>query len=458
MASSAFRSRSQFVIDLEYCFQILALLLVTASLNPIFYIALGDNSDSYTDSNPMKLATSILIYLVAASILLLEQDSVVRLVRSSPIILVVIALPLMSVLWSVDPMTSLKRSLAHALTVLFCIYIVCRLSPQQFFERLLVVMFIGAAACFLYTATFPSQAITQGEVNRGAWAGIYLHKNDLGRMSSIAILLTASFRPSTRLLRAIRWLTLGGFVILLVMSESKTNAVVAAGGLGLLPVFAIAQKHKLATWVRLLILIVAAAILIFMATVGGQLILQSLGRDDSFSGRETIWRGVNAVVLENYFPLGAGYGAFFTERGAVQEMGVFLQHWIMAVPTHAHSGYWQTWADMAVPGVSALAVLILTAAWRLFGRLLFDTNRGNWRTFTLMLFLFVVACFSETLAFKHSEVSWVLLMLGVLYARQPSIVISRIAERTEKQAALRAIRADHPVGPVGAETMRRKPT
>jgi O-antigen ligase len=424
------------VVDLEYCFTIVALLLVTGSFTPVFYVLLGDQSDSYTDSNPLKLATGIAVYLFAALLLLRHPGALIRTALDTPVIFAVLLLPLVSIAWSVDPSATLKRAVAHGLTVVFCMYIMTRIPQEKLLERLMLVCFLGGVASFLYALALPSQGITQSFPNQGSWEGIYGHKNELGRMASIAMLLCMSFSPSSRLLQKVRWATIAIFVFLLFMSQSRTNWVICFTGLCLLPVLRILEERRIAKWVRLLVLFLAIASIVFAATVGQDIILESLGRDSTLSGRESMWRGVHDIVAARYWPLGAGYGAFFTTNGAVDALATdYLEYW-SKVPNHAHSGYWNTWADMCVPGELVLVIVLVQSLVRITRKVMNEPGRRVWTTWMLMLVLFLINNYSESVAFKHTDIAWVLLLLGLLYSGQHKSVAQRRPEREFRPAAM----------------------
>jgi exopolysaccharide production protein ExoQ len=207
-------------------------------------------------------------------------------------------------------------------------------------------------------------------------------------------------------------------MVLLFLSSSRTNWVICITGLGLLPVLRILEERRIAKWVRLLILGLAIASIVFAATVGQDIILQGLGRDSTLSGRESMWRGVHDIVAARYFPLGAGYGAFFTTKGAVDALAAnYLEYW-SKVPNHAHSGYWNTWADMCIPGAIVLALVMIQCLVRVTRKVMNEPGRKAWTTWMLLLVLFMINNYSESVAFKHTDIAWVLLLLGLLYSGQ----------------------------------------
>ena len=84
-------------------------------------------------------------------------------------------------------------------------------------------------------------------------------------------------------------------------------------------------------------------------------------------GAREFWRGVIAVANEHYPILGAGYGAFFSNRGGVQWLDPYLGYWTIR-PNHAHNGYLNLWADLGRLWLLTLVLLLTTTSVQLLRR------------------------------------------------------------------------------------------
>jgi O-antigen ligase len=139
-----------------------------------------------------------------------------------------------------------------------------------------------------------------------------------------------------------------------------------------------------------------------------------MGRDSTFSGRQTLWAGVIDAIQAKYSILGAGYGAFFTPKGAVNFLTPYLMHW-GSIPEHAHNGLLNTWANIGIPGVVLGILLIVVLAARLLARLISDPTRKLWAASTCLLFLFLVNNVAASTAFTHSDIAWALIIIVYCY-------------------------------------------
>lgn len=438
VATPAHHLRRTFRIDLEYCYTILALLLLTSSLDPFFYLPFGE-SGSYTDSNPLKLGTTLLVYMIAAGIMVLDSGSALRVATRNPLVVAIFLLPVISVFWTVDQGTTLKRSAAHLLTGILCLYFVARMSPEELFRRLILVLFFGGMASFVFAILLPQYGMHTSGYLAGSWKGIYGHKNELGRICIIALIVSGYAVSQTRTQELIRLSTFGMFALLLLLSQSRTCWLIAMGIIGLIPLFRLLRIKRLSLALRLAPIILLAVAFCAIVAVGSDDLLALMGRDSSFSGRQTLWEGVIAAIKAKYFYLGAGYGAFFTPKGALDILTIYIGHW-GAIPEHAHNGLLNTWANIGIPGVVLGILLIVVLAARVLVRLIANPNRHLWAASACLLFLFLVNNVSSSVAFTHSDIAWALIIMvycyvGMSESKAPTTPAAPIRMRRVRQDA-----------------------
>ena len=400
---------------LEYWYTTFALILLAGALVPLFTDFTGIHDESFTDSNPLKLLATLATYMVALVLLLRRYQAATRVLASNLMIVLLFALPIVSIFWSVDPGATFKRSIAYFLTGAFCVYLRITFTPEELMRRLMIVLLVGGVFSLLYAVAMPANGIHHDIANPGAWKGVYGHKNNLGRICSFAILISYFFTPRTRNEQRLKWALIAVSLVLLFFSQSRTNWLILIASASIIPVLNFLRYPRVSLGIRLFIVIFAVTALFFAITVGGDMLLSSMGRDATFSGRTTLWRGVTTIVEQDYLALGAGYGAFFTEAGAVYKLAPYLTYWTM-IPNQAHSGYMNTFADMGLLGVSVLAVFLVATMVLLIRRIVAEPGRKVWSAYFVIFFAFLINNFSETVAFKHSDIAWALVIMGYLYA------------------------------------------
>jgi O-antigen ligase len=409
-------SRALF-IDVNWWYSIVALLLLTSSFNPVFYALTGADPGSY--NNPMKIAVSSVIYLVSVVLIVFDTGPVIRTLLRNPLVPLIFLLPLVSVLWSVDHGLTMKRALAHMLTGLFCIYAASRMTPEEFMRRLTVVFFIGGIASFLYVVAFPQLAIHQGGSTSGSLKGIYGHKAELGRMSVIAVVAAASCVAKTRPQFVIKWATFCMFILLVLLSQSRTNWLVLMALVCLIPMLRLLRLKRISIALRLAPFIAIGIAVITVVAIEQEELLTLMGRDDTFSGRGTLWSSVISIAQAKFPYTGAGYGAFFSPAGGLNQLAEMIGSW-RGIPYHAHDGYIMTWIETGYAGLALLVIVICHLAYRLFKKITTEPDRRVWPAFACLLAFFLINNVANSVAFKHGDIAWALMIIGYCFTGAPS--------------------------------------
>ena len=418
---------------LEGAYIFLALLLVTQALEPLLLIGSSGSDDALSDSNPASLLSALAIYVVALVILARRPAQALDTIKNNPLLIAIFALPLISVAWSVDPGTTFRRAAALVMTGVFCVYIAQRLPPEDFVRRLLLALFVGGVLSLLYTIADPRQAIEHSMINTGSWKGVYGHKAILGRIAAIAVTVSVYVRPRHRWERPMRWATIAIFLFLSVKSQSRASWLMMMGGFAFMFLIAILRNKRLSSGVKLAIALTLGFAVLAGAALAFNFIIGQFGRDDTFSGRTTLWAGAIAVAKASHPILGAGYRAFWTDAGAggVRE---YVLDWAR-LPAHGHNGYLDVWLDLGVPGIILFTVFVLVTIFRLARRVLREPGEPAWAAFSIFFFVFLLNNFSVTVAFKHTDIAWIFAVLACLYthgcvtARLPVTTRIRLPQR-----------------------------
>ena len=402
--------------DWEYWYTIIALLFITSALTPLLAILGGAQVEDRGDSNPFRFGLATLLYLISGLLALKSVGKSLELLQKNPLSLALLLLPLISMMWSVDPALTFRRAVACALTTVFCIYLVGRLSPEELLKRLMFTLLIGGVASIFYSVLLPQYGMHFDAGNYGAFRGVYGHKNELGRVSVIAIIVAYFVRPTNQSERSYRYLALSVFLFLLAVSQSATNWLIMLGLVGFIPMLALFRSERLSLPLRILLVFSCGLTVTLLVSVNAEALLAAVGRDDTFTGRETLWRGVIAVVSERYPILGAGYGAFFSNLGGVRELFFLVSSW-GSIPEHAHNGYMNVWADLGAVGLVTLVLFLVTSTVHLARRAVAEPDRPAWGALCALMFFFLVNNISSSVAMQHSDIAWVTILLASFYAR-----------------------------------------
>src|SRR5262249_52517294 len=152
--------------------------------------------------------------------------------------------------------------------------------------------------------------------NSGSWKGIYGHKAILGRIAAIAVTVSVYVKARYVWERPMRWATIAIFLFLAIKSQSRASWLMMMGGFGFMFLVAVLRNRRLSSGPKLTIAFAMGLAVLAAAAAMFEQILAAFGRDDTFSGRTTLWHGAIAVATANHPVLGAGYRAFWTATGA----------------------------------------------------------------------------------------------------------------------------------------------
>lgn len=415
--------------DWEYWYTLIALLFLTGALVPLLHDLSGTRVEARGDSNPLRLGLATLLYLIAGLLALRSIGGTVRTLQRNPLIVALLLLPLVSVLWSVAPDLTFRRAAACALTIVFCIYLAGRLSPEDLLKRLMFVLLLGGVASIFYSVFVP-YGMHYDAGNAGSWKGVYGHKNDLGRVSAIALIISYFVRPTNQAERLYRFLTIGIFLFLLAMSQSRTNWLIMTAMAGFVPLLSLFRNRGFTLPLRVLLVLSFGIACVALVVAGFGDLLAAVGRDETFSGRQSLWEGVITVVSDRYPILGAGYGAFFSELGGVRELYYLVASW-GSIPDHAHNGYLNVWADLGAVGLITLVLFLVTTFAHLLRCSVNQPDRAVWGALCALMFFFFLNNISSSVALKHSDIAWVTVLIASVYARAPigSVLHRRLAPR-----------------------------
>jgi O-antigen ligase len=280
-----------------------------------------------------------------------------------------------------------------------------------------LTLMLGASLLFGLLA--PALAIHQESSPElaGAWRGLTSHKNALGAMASIALILWCH----AGLTRQVSWARcLAGAALAttcLLLSRSSTSL---ATSLFALAFMLVALRAPQALRRRLPLLVVLLLLLLALYGLAMQNVLPGLAtlmapitalssKDVTLTGRTQIW----AVMLEHIARhplLGTGYGAYWTADAVPgTDAHEFITRLRGFFPGSAHNGYLDVTNDLGLLGLAALIGYIAVQARQCFALLRIDAAQAT--LYLALLFQQVITNLSETHWFSVLSLDFLLTTL-----------------------------------------------
>jgi exopolysaccharide production protein ExoQ len=289
----------------------------------------------------------------------------------NPFLLLFICIAIASVAWSIDPSLTVRRLIRLCTIVLVCAgFVLVGWHPRRFQAVVRPVLTIVLAGSICFGLLFPELAIHQETSVEllGAWRGLATHKNGLGALACIALILWfhAGLTREVRPLFAVA----GGAIALtcLALSRSSTS-LVATGFVAVILLVLLRAPRGLRPYLPYFVVTLASMLLVYALAVLdlvpglGTLLAPVTALTDkgtTLTGRTQIWTIIaDHIRLHPFF--GSGYAAYWTGAPTggtdayefIQRMGAFY-------PGSAHNGYLDVVNDLGWVGFLCLLAYMLT--------------------------------------------------------------------------------------------------
>jgi O-antigen ligase len=305
------------------------------------------------------------LLVLSAMIVLWRASLTMLLLRNlNPFLIAFAALAFASIVWSIEPMLTVRRDIRLITILLTCTaFALAGWHPrrlQAVVRPILTLMLVGSV---IFGLTMPQLAIHQETSPEllNAWRGLTNHKNSLGALAGVTLLfwLQGWAARDVRPLRAILCCLLAGLCIWLSRSATSLIATVfAAAFLGLLTQWPRSLQPYFKYAVIIVVITVTVYSLAMLRLIPGQRILLApitavSGFDTTFTGRSEIWMILTDHIRQH--PLfGTGYGAYWSSPTPASPSYEFVTRMNGFYPGTAHNGYLEIANDLGWTGLLCL--------------------------------------------------------------------------------------------------------
>ena len=381
------------------------ILLMEAGL-PIWREIQGYSIDSI-EGDPIYRNVLLVAYLLPIIPLLLAPHKILNIVKKKPLVWLMILLATVSILWSSMPTVSFRRAGAIILITLYATSLYTQYTFEEFLNLLGKALLIIAFSSVLLALVKPELGRMLA-ANKESWRGVFGHKNGLGFISAISILVFGNlyhlYRKNFR--RKIIWMIgIALSALCLVKSNSLTGMLVFFVLVAVLFILKIAHSWNKVFLVFLIFFLIVFGTIGALIFQNSNLILSAMGKDVTLSGRITLWRTLIPMGLKRF--LGYGYSAFWLgwNGPSARIWSIFWWH-----PYHSHNGFIDMWLELGWLGLLSSFILLFGNLFgNLWGAIIGDQEKRFW--FLLFLCLLVVN-FSESVIMRVNSIYWVLIVFA----------------------------------------------
>jgi exopolysaccharide production protein ExoQ len=254
-----------------------------------------------------------------------------------------------SVSWSVDPGTTITRSVAYLFLIVGAIGVAGLFDDDEVMGLTASIAGISAAASLLLLFIRPDTVTVEQE-----FIGMFSQKNVLGQAMVVGVLagLHGIRIRGRRWIRDTAVTALCTFVAFLSKSATSLVTIFAFFGLHILGTLYIKGGTRRAISIFLTIAIVPTCVLLVM---NKDLVFSFLEKDSSLTGRTDLWPYVIEYIYERPV-LGWGFAAFWTgSNSRLWEISSALGWHV----TEAHNGVLQILLDIGCVGTALFLFLLL---------------------------------------------------------------------------------------------------
>ncbi|MGN6583666.1 MAG: O-antigen ligase family protein [Rhizobiaceae bacterium] len=406
----------------------IALFLQTGAIFPLLMTSPDGALD---DAAKAKLRLlSVPVYAFACLILSRNfQQLLVALARNLQFNLL-LAVPFISVLWSVSPSTTLRRAVGLLFSLLLAYALALRFTPRQ----LLLLVMAAMGACGVLSLALlglsPSLARMPGE---DAVRGVFVHKNSLGWYASILVMVAAAaIMDGTLGLRRIAFVSLIVGLVCLAGSGSMT-ATIAAVAAGVLFWFysTLPKSRGIGRVVFVLVFVEIAVLLLLVLQEFLVPVLEALGKDATLTGRIPLWAMVDDEIARHLL-LGFGYQAFWTEGNPDAWVIWSKIDWMAP---HAHNGFRDTLLSFGIVGTSLFVVVLLRALYQ-GARLQCRAPQDGWLWLNVLMVMVMVMNLTESIFLIQNDAIFILFCTAMIMfsLHTPNYFGARLGDGSRRQA------------------------
>jgi exopolysaccharide production protein ExoQ len=303
------------------------------------------------EGNPVWRLILTISYLGVVMVLIPWYQETIFVLRRNWSLVALVLFALLSALWAGMPDLVLRKSIGVLGTTLLGVALAIRFSFQDQLRILSWLFRIIAVLSLACVVLLPSLGISP----EGEWKGIFEHKNAMGSMMALSLLVEWQILARSRISKIIRILALVLSAVLLHFSDSITPMLALIAALLLIEIYKFtALRLRMPLYAIFLATSIVATAGVALLVANSDSVAGALGRSSNLTGRTEIWSMVVSFIPER--PI-AGYGYSGFWLGASPE-SITVNQAMRSIIMYSHNGYLDMLLTLGVIGLLLALIFV----------------------------------------------------------------------------------------------------
>ena len=346
------RTASVWREPIRQAFAVVALLV---TVQAVYLLVLGQGTE---DTSSLAVQFPLLaVYLVVAVLLALQpRRTVDAIARTSPAVLALLALALVSYAWSSNQGATFRRGYVLLGTFAVGWWFASTFDRRKQVQLVAIATVVAGFLSILTVLLVPSLGL-EADLRGTAWQGVFTTKNTLGRFAAFGVIVSLLAVTTTKALLSRLFFGAGAvmLVVVVVRSQAKIALVAVPACLGVLALVRVIRSRSSSAPALVMLLGAGLIVVALLFVLNYDAILAELGRDAQLTSRATLWSSTWRAAQDHLW-LGYGYGGFWNGWNQPSTIVAFENPW---GPPHAHNGVLEMLLNLGVTGVALFVAALV---------------------------------------------------------------------------------------------------
>ena len=383
---------------------VLFVLFVVATFTSLNPLAERQTLSSYLDTGSGDVVRQLCYLALLAGAFVVARGQVLRNIPKP--IIVLFAWFALTLLWSPVPDIAVRRLILTIVIAMTAFALTECMSLERMIRLLCQITAIMMILSLVAAVLLPVRAIHQlGDPESsviGDLRGIFYHKNTLGGIAAISILLSIHAVRTRAFKDWQGWGMLGAACLCLYLSNSKTSLGLTLASAGMYFFWIKFKTGRHLVWL-------APAVLLVVGSALSDDVARLINDPKALTGRGLIWQMTIGVFLDH--PIGGlGYQSIF-QTGDASAFAQLTNDRFLSTLSHAHNSYLEILASTGGVGLILLLWALVGGTFKAFPKLRLPRELEALLT-SIAIFIFLQSLTESGLADRDRPV-WVVLMLVI---------------------------------------------